>query len=372
MKKTIHCLALVTIFSMTAVSAAEIAMRPFQRWSREVLPKLARYNQERADVIKQGGRVDVEESLLQELKDELQKMIVAEGLLYSQKLHLIKRITRYAAHWNVQKSDLIISDYVVQVISKAPTKTKAIVDAFSMKLAFDVSKVSQSMLKVLSGYSCDADHYQKQGFFWYMCHYFSLPPDSIPESVVPREGSEELTRFARGALKAEGIVKKDDSALKISDFVTTHLHLREEMARLRYLDGELFAGVINGESHKVCCSIRDGADIDVRGTELGVTPLACALMAHKGGQASLEMINLLLNKNADKHIRFFNGQTVMHIVVEHCPYLVDMFLREGLQVDKQDFDGITPIDIARERGLEHVVEKLEQRQKEFAFIPWLS
>ena len=107
--------------------------------------------------------------------------------------------------------------------------------------------------------------------------------------------------------------------------------------------------------------ISHGADIELRNA-FGLTPLqVCAF------NSAVEAGRLLIHRGADITAVTDRGLTALHLAIageslatpENRQAMAELLIQHGAQVDARMSDGKTPVDLARERGYDHIVQLLE-------------
>lgn len=119
--------------------------------------------------------------------------------------------------------------------------------------------------------------------------------------------------------------------------------------------------------HKICFSsiacakslLAYGAEIDSQAL-LGQTPLARAITV-----GNFEMVDFLLNHNANPNIVDCDGFTALHIACEvGCPAICQRLIAQQIDLNAVSNDGSTPLSIAKANDHTEIVELLLKAQLE--------
>jgi ankyrin repeat protein len=119
----------------------------------------------------------------------------------------------------------------------------------------------------------------------------------------------------------------------------------------QYLDDQLFGAVIRGEVGKVKDLVRNGANVNAKGS-LGNTPLGAA-----ANEGNLEIVAFLIEHGADVNPSGFLGSTVLMSAVLNCHAEVVRYLvQHGADINAKGFGGDTAFTSAAAHGATVIVE----------------
>jgi hypothetical protein len=169
----------------------------------------------------------------------------------------------------------------------------------------------------------------------------SIRNDGLQAALKHCSDEELMLKLSR---KMGGIPKEILSALKSIDETPVTLHeacksgdfraVQEHLAKQRQIDAQ---------DHK------------------GITPLGYAVGANKPAAVQLQVVQMLLDSNANPHSVDASGNSGLHYAAGYGrKELVDFLLRAGAQVSQTNAQGQTPLTVATMNKQVETIQVLEQ------------